>query len=70
MAKHIVKCFYCNEKFDANKEDFVMINARRYAHKACAEQAQKNKSEEEIEKEKLEQYIKYLFNIDKLTVKI
>ncbi len=70
MAKHMVKCFFCGQLFDANKEPFVMANSRRYAHKICAEKNAKEKTEEELDKEKLEDYIKQLFNITKLTPKI
>ena len=34
---HIVKCFFCDKQFDADKVEFVKVNARRYAHKTCAE---------------------------------
>ena len=33
MAKHMVKCLYCGQMFDANIEPFVKPNARRYALK-------------------------------------
>lgn len=35
MSKHLVKCYYCNQTFDINKEPFIKVNARRYAHKDC-----------------------------------
>ncbi len=38
MAKHEVKCPYCNIIFDTNKEEFVQLN-RRYAHKTCYDAA-------------------------------
>lgn len=38
MAKHLVKCLYCSETFDANQEEFIQIK-RRYAHKNCYEAA-------------------------------
>lgn len=69
MAKHIVKCFFCGEQFDTNKEPFVMATARRYAHKSCAEKHEKEKTEEEQDKEKLEEYIKQLFNTDEISSK-
>lgn len=34
MAKHMVKCPYCNEIFDSNSEPFVKVG-RRYAHEKC-----------------------------------
>ena len=33
-----VKCFYCGKIFDRDKEPFVKVNARRYAHLACVEE--------------------------------
>lgn len=68
--KHLVKCPYCGEVFDANVEPFVMINSRRYAHTSCAEKQQKEKTKEELDKEELENYIKQLFGITQLTPKI
>lgn len=68
--KHLVKCPYCGETFDANKEPFVMVNSRRYAHKKCAEKKEKEKSKEEIDKENLQKYIKQLFGINTLSAKI
>ena len=70
MAKRLLKCFYCGQTFDANAEEFVQVNSRRYAHKACAVEAEERKSKEEKDKERLENYIKGLFDIDELTPKI
>lgn len=61
MAKHIVKCKYCGMQFDASLEPFVKIS-NRYAHKACSDQFEANKTEEERNKEELEKYIKELFS--------
>ena len=44
MAKHIVKCPFCGQSFDANSEEFVKIG-RRYAHANCYKQAEENKIE-------------------------
>lgn len=70
MAKHMVKCFYCGEQFDANTEPFEKINSRRYAHIKCHQKAFDNKSKEEKDKEILENYIKQLFGISTLSDKI
>lgn len=61
MAKHLVKCLYCNQTFDANSEPFVKPRANRYAHKACYEEHQSAKSQEERDYEILVDYIKHLF---------
>lgn len=54
MAKHMVKCFYCGEVFDASTTPYVKPNSRRYAHKTCAQTAEENKTQEEKDKELLE----------------
>lgn len=61
MAR-LVKCFYCQEYFDREKEECVSISARRYAHKSCADLYGVKKTQEELDYEALEQYIKKLFN--------
>lgn len=70
MAKHLVKCFYCGQQFDANTEPFIKPNSRRYAHVSCAEGAEAKKTKEEKDKEELELYIKNLFGINSITPKI
>ena len=70
MAKHMVKCKFCGEKFDTNQEQWVLINATRYAHKHCAEESIKAETEEQRNKRELEEYIKNLFGITSLTTKI
>lgn len=58
---HKVKCKFCCEYFDRDKEPTVKISERRYAHKKCAEKHQKNKSQEEKDFDLLMKYIKFLF---------
>lgn len=70
MAKHLVKCLYCGEVFDASITPFVKPRSNRYAHKACAETAENKKTKEEKDKEILEKYIKELFRINSISVKI
>ena len=60
MAKHLVKCFYCGQTFDANVEPFAKPRANRYAHAACHNQANANKTQEERDYEALVEYIKKL----------
>lgn len=60
MAKHLVKCRYCGETFDANEVSYVMIG-RRYAHTACKRNADANKTYDE---EDLKHYINELFPKD------
>lgn len=61
MAKHLVKCFYCGQTFDANTEPFAKPRANRYAHAACHDKAESNKTQEERDYEALVEYIKALF---------
>jgi hypothetical protein len=61
MAKKIVKCLYCGVSFDANAEPFKKPRTNRYAHAACYEKNQANKTQEERDYEELVEYIKHLF---------
>jgi hypothetical protein len=61
MAKHLVKCFYCGQTFDAASEPYTKPRANRYAHVACDQQANANKTQEEKDYEALVEYIKHLF---------
>ena len=70
MAKLLAKCFYCGEQFDRNQEEWVAINARRYAHKKCHEVAQSEKTQDEIDYEALTNYIKQKFNMQTISAKI
>lgn len=70
MAKSYVICKYCNERFDRNSEPFVAVGARRYAHKSCAEKYEASIPQEEKDYYDLEEYIKKLFNIDTIGIRI
>lgn len=65
---HKVKCYYCGEIFDRDKEASVAVpdKARRYAHKDCFEKNSKIEQENEQYKIQLEEYIKNLFGYKKL----
>ena len=64
MAKHYVKCYYCGEKFDANEEEYVMINSRRYAHKKCAENKEQSLTQEQLDKIAFEEYVMKIFKLE------
>ena len=68
--KHLVKCKFCGEIFDTNNEEFVKPTSNRYAHKSCYEKTLKEKTQEELDREDLENYIKQLLHISQLTPKI
>lgn len=61
MAKRILTCYYCGDKFDANAEPFIQVTSRRYAHKRCAELV----AQDLLVKEDLLNYINLLFGYEK-----
>lgn len=68
--QHYVICKYCGIKFNRDVEPTVKIGERRYAHKACAEKVEAAIPQEEKDYMALEQYIKKLFKIDTVSMKI
>lgn len=64
------KCIYCKGEFDRDKEPFVQVSNLRYAHKACAEKNQVQKSQSELDYEKLVDYIEELFGVGYINAKI
>ena len=60
---HPVICYYCGETFDRDREPFIKIQERRYAHKNCAEQSGEDLKE-------LEEYIKKVFCENEINAKI
>ena len=58
---HIVTCTICREKFDRDKFPCQQVSPKRYAHLACYQQQEAHKSQEDKDKEALEQYIMKLF---------
>lgn len=66
---HYVNCVYCKQRFDRDKEPTTQVSARRYAHKECAENHEKNKTQEERDLEALEKYIMKLFDEPYINVK-
>ena len=69
-AARLVKCKYCGIEFDRNKEPFIEVSARRYAHKECADKYQQSFSQDELDYMELEKYIKKLFNINVVSARI
>jgi len=66
---HFVICKHCGCRFDRDKEPFVLVGARRYAHKSCSEKIEAAIPQEEKDYIKLEEYIKKLFKTDKINAK-
>ena len=70
-AKHMVKCSVCGQPFDANIVPFVKTyNGRRYAHVECFENQENIKTQDQKDKEQLEEYIKVLLNMEQLNPRI
>lgn len=61
---HRVKCYYCAHTFDRDKEPFVEVSKKRYAHKSCFDAAQKTGDQELQDKLELEKYIMKMFKMD------
>lgn len=66
---HVVKCLYCEKKFDRDKQPFIQIG-RRYAHYECSLSADEKKTQEEKDKQELEEYIIKLLKIDYIDARI
>ena len=64
MAVHMVKCLYCGKTFDRDKEPFVKVGARRYAHRECAESQDDSVKQEEIDKENFFKCVKSIYGPD------
>lgn len=63
MAKHLVKCPYCEQQFDSNSEPFIKVG-RRYSHVACRNNYLANRTEEEKAEDEFYDYTKQLFGAD------
>lgn len=65
MAKAMVKCPYCEERFDRNDPSILFVKlGRRYAHKSCYEKHEATMSQEEKDLRDLYEYIKTLLGTD------
>lgn len=69
-SQHYVICKYCGIKFNRDAEPAVKVDTRRYAHKACAEKVDATIPQEEKDYLALEKYLKELFKVDNLNIKI
>ena len=56
-----VKCIYCKKIFNRTKEPCVLISDNKYAHKDCYD---KEQNRELTDEEKLDEYIKKMFNLE------
>lgn len=55
--QQLLKCYYCGQTFDRNKEEYVPVKGRRYAHKKCFE----NRSLEQIDNDEFWNTITEIF---------
>ena len=58
---HPVVCVYCKTRFDRDKVECVQVSAKRYAHKECSMSEAEKLSQEQKDKQELEEYIMKLF---------
>lgn len=59
---HIVTCVHCKKRFDRDKEPFVQVSSRRYAHKNCSMSEEEKNLQLIKDQEDLNNYIMKLFN--------
>ena len=69
MAKHIVKCPICGKSFDRETTAYHQ-DGRRYLHIECWARQEASKTQDDKDREALEQYILELFKLNVLTPKI
>lgn len=67
---HYVTCTICKKRFDRDKYPAVLISTRRYAHASCAGALSEKQTQEEKDREALEQYIIQLFNLEHMDGRI
>jgi hypothetical protein len=67
---HYVTCIHCKEKFNRDKEEFIQVSERRYAHKKCAEAADAEKDQELKDLEALEEYIMKVLDEEYITARV
>lgn len=67
---HQVKCVYCQQLFDRDREPTVAVSTKRYAHKKCYDQIEGQKTQEERDYELLEKYLMELFNTNYVSARI
>lgn len=58
---HIVTCLYCKRQFDRDKISFHQVSTRRYAHIECYNAEEARRTQEEYDRQALEEYLKAMF---------
>ena len=59
-----VKCFFCGQTFDREKEPCVKVNSRRYAHLSCAESQDSSLLQEQKDKDTFYEMVKSIYGKD------
>ena len=59
-----VKCFFCGQTFDREKEPCVKVNSRRYAHLSCAESQDSSLLQEQKDKDAFYEMVKSIYGKD------
>lgn len=65
-----VKCSVCGKQFDRTKEPWVKTSSTRYAHEQCGKpylEKKEKENKEKDEKKKLEDYIKQIYNVERIS---
>lgn len=70
MAKHIVTCIYCKQKFDRDSIPFIQVSQRRYAHRDCSDKENIRLKQEEKDKIELEEYIMKLLGEEYISPRV
>ena len=62
---HYVKCFYCGNRFDRDKDPCIKINDRRYAHLECIQQQEDDSLlQEQKDKDTFYEMVKSIYGKD------
>ena len=69
MAKLMVKCPVCGKSFDRNSTPYHQ-EGRRYLHIECWARREASKTQDDKDREALEEYIKELFKLTVIPIKI
>ena len=63
----LVTCPFCKEKFNREKEEFVQIASRRYAHPHCYQKSIEDAEKNAQDYHTLTLLIRNLFKLERLT---
>lgn len=63
---HYVKCFYCGGRFDRDKDPFIKVSERRYAHVKCVEEQSEDNEilQQQKDRDNFYQIVKKIYGKD------